>query len=143
MLSIREAGEADLPLLCECDAYAMSHESRRAELRRMLVQSCCLLAMAKDRPLGYAMLEHSFFGHGFIPLVCVAAAHQGKGIGLRLLSELERRCVTTKLFTSCNASNERAQRLFLRAGFARSGTIENLDEGDPEFVYFKAVPGQA
>jgi ribosomal protein S18 acetylase RimI-like enzyme len=137
MLSIREAGEADLPLLCECDASAKAHEWRRTELRRMLVQSCCLLAMAKDGPMGYAVLEYTFFGHGFIPLICVAAAHQGMGIGFRLLSELESRCITAKLFTSCNASNERAQRLFLRAGFVPSGTIDNLDAGDPELVYFK------
>ena len=109
----------------------------------MLAQACCLLAMAKDEPLGYAVLEYTFFGHGFVPLICVAAAHQGKGIGLRLLCELESRCITAKLFTSCNASNERAQRLFLRAGFARSGTIENLDEGDPEWVYFKAMAARA
>jgi ribosomal protein S18 acetylase RimI-like enzyme len=109
----------------------------------MLAQSCCLLATAENDPLGYAVLEFSFFGHGFIPLICVAAAHQEKGTGLRLLSELERRCRTTKLFTSCNASNERAQRLFLRAGFVRSGTIEHLDEGDPEFIYFKAVAAHA
>jgi ribosomal protein S18 acetylase RimI-like enzyme len=137
MSSIREAGEGDLGLLCECDAYAKAHESRRAELRRMLAQSCCLLATAKDEPLGYAVLEYTFFGHGFVPLICVAAAHQEKGIGLGLLFELERRCITAKLFTSCNASNERAQRLFLRAGFVRSGTIDNLDAGDPEIVYFK------
>lgn len=138
-LSFRQAREADLPLLCACDAYAQAHESRRLELRRMLAQSLCLLAMGKDEPLGYAVLEYSFFGHGFIPLVCVGAAHQGEGIGLGLLAELERRCSTAKLFTSSNASNDRAKRLFLRAGFVRSGTIENLDEGDPECVYFKTV----
>jgi len=27
----------------------------------------------------------------------------------------------------------------LKGAFVRSGTIENLDAGDPELVYFKAV----
>jgi len=29
--------------------------------------------------------------------------------------------------------------LFARAGFVPSGIIENLDEADPELIYFKAV----
>ena len=28
-------------------------------------------------------------------------------------------------------------------GFSRSGQIENLDEGDPEIVYFKRLPNKA
>ena len=136
----RRASEADLPLLHACDAYSKTHESRRLELRRMAQQGSCLLALAKGQPLGFAVLEYSFFGNGFVPLVCVASEHQGKGVGLSLLSEVERQCSTGKLFTSANASNERAQRLFTRAGFVRSGMIENLDEGDPEVIYFKVVP---
>ncbi|MCH8189974.1 MAG: hypothetical protein IIC80_01325 [Chloroflexi bacterium] len=28
-------------------------------------------------------------------------------------------------------------------GFSRNGQIENLDEGDPEIVYFKRLPNKA
>jgi hypothetical protein len=31
------------------------------------------------------------------------------------------------------------QRLLATLGFNRSGLIENLDEGDPELVYFKQL----
>ena len=31
------------------------------------------------------------------------------------------------------------QSLLSKLGFALSGVIENLDEGDPELVYFKRV----
>jgi hypothetical protein len=31
------------------------------------------------------------------------------------------------------------QSLLSRAGFVLSGVIENLDEGDPEIVYFRRV----
>jgi ribosomal protein S18 acetylase RimI-like enzyme len=58
---------------------------------------------------------------------------------LRLLREVEARCASPKLSTSANASNAAAQALYGRAGFARSGVIENLDRGDPEIVFFKAV----
>jgi ribosomal protein S18 acetylase RimI-like enzyme len=138
-LSFRRAAEVDLPSLIRCDAHALAYEARRLELRRMVQQGSCFLATASGRPLGFAVLEYSFFGQGFIPLVCVASEHQGKGVGLSLLLELESRCSTAKLFTSTNASNGPAQKLLVRAGFIRSGTVENLDEGDPEFIYFKAV----
>jgi ribosomal protein S18 acetylase RimI-like enzyme len=130
--SFRRAAEVDLPSLIRCDLYAL-------ELRRMVEQQFCILAAAGSQPLGFAVLEYTFFGQGFIPFVCVASEHQGKGVGLSLLLELESRCSTSKLFTSTNASNGQAQRLVVRAGFTRSGTVENLDDGDPEFIYFKAV----
>jgi hypothetical protein len=31
------------------------------------------------------------------------------------------------------------QELLSKAGFAKSGVIENLDEGDPEVVFFKRL----
>lgn len=134
----RWASESDLPLLHECDERSQVHESRRRELARAVQQRSCLLALA-DGPLGFAVLEHHFFGHGFVSLICVAPAHRGRGIGLQLMSQIERHCHTPKLFTSTNASNQPALRLFARAGFVSSGCIENLDEGDLECVYFKAV----
>ncbi len=138
-LSFRHATEADLPLLYACDAYAQSHEGRRHDLRNWVQQGSCILTMAKDAPLGFVVLDYGFFGHGFVPLVCVAGEHQGQGVGLALLAEVKRQCRTQKLFTSTNASNQRAQALLGRAGFVRSGMIENLDEGDPEIVYFKPI----
>ena len=138
--SFRRAVQADLPQLYECDPYSRVHESRRVELRRVVQQGSCLLALVNGQPLGFATLEYNFFGHGFIPLICVATEHQGKGVALALLVEVERQCLSSKLFTSTNASNGPAQRLFSRAGFMRSGIVENLDEGDPELIYFKAVP---
>jgi ribosomal protein S18 acetylase RimI-like enzyme len=90
--------------------------------------------------VGFAVLVYTFFSNGFIPLVVVAPLARRSHHGLALLADAERRCETTKLFTSTNRSNRAAQALFLRAGFVPSGQIENLDApGDPELVYFKAV----
>ncbi|WP_332862543.1 GNAT family N-acetyltransferase [Janthinobacterium svalbardensis] len=80
-------------------------------------------------------MENRFFGHGFVSLVVVAPGQQRRGVGLRLLAAAEAACQTEKLFTSTNASNGAAQRLFASAGFVRSGRIDHLDEGDPELVY--------
>lgn len=136
-LVFRPALDADLPQLYACDPYAQDHESRRSELRRMVEQASCIVAVEGGLLLGFAVLEYHFFGCGFIPLVCVAPAHRGKGVALALLTELAHRCVTPKLFTSTNASNAPAQSLFVRAGFMRSGIVENLDPGDPELIYFQ------
>ena len=108
-------------------------------MHRWVQQQSCFVAVIRNEPVGFVVLQYTFFGNGFIPLICVAAAHQRQGIGQFLLAQAERLCTTPKLFTSTNASNSRAQRLFGRAGFAASGTIENLDEADSELIYFKGV----
>jgi hypothetical protein len=45
---------------------------------------------------------------------------------------------TMKIFSSTNKSNRRMQEIFKANGFIQSGFIENLDEGDPEIIYFKS-----
>lgn len=135
----RTATKADLPALVECDAYAQSNEPRRLALGRWCAQGNILLAETKGQVLGFVVLEHSFFGHGFIPLLCVQALARRAGVARFLLAEAEHYCQTNKLFTSANASNEPAHALFDRTGFARSGTIENLEAGDPELVFYKAL----
>lgn len=139
-LSLRRADHADLPGLIACDVYAQAQEARRQELQHWVEQQSCFIALAGNESAGFVVLQQrAFFGHGFIPLVCVAEGHQRQGIGRFLLAQAERLCIGPKLFTSTNTSNIRAQGLFSRAGFVTSGRIENLDEADPELVYFKAI----
>ena len=52
---------------------------------------------------------------------------------------IESACPGEKLFTSTNESNAPMQRLCEKLEYVRSGRIENLDEGDPEIVYFKRL----
>jgi RimJ/RimL family protein N-acetyltransferase len=44
-----------------------------------------------------------------------------------------------KLFTSTNESNKPMQALLDQLGYERSGIVENLDEADPELIYFKEL----
>ena len=137
--TIRKAEPSDLAALVRCDAFATSSVHREEALQLAINQRSCLLVESDSELIGFIVVEHNFFGNGFIPLVCVAPQFQRRGIGLRLLAAAEEHCRTPKLFTSTNASNAAAQGLFARGGFVHSGTIENLDPGDPELVYFKLV----
>ena len=138
-VNCRLALAVDLPELLACDAYAQTRAERVDELKRWVTAGQCHLAVGAGHPLGYVVWDHSFFGQAFIHLVCVAEPHQRQGIGRLLLAHAEQQCGRHKLFTSTNASNIKAQRLLLAAGFVRSGCIDNLDEADPEWVFFKRV----
>ncbi|MCU5440364.1 hypothetical protein ABEW49_10895 [Bacillus anthracis] len=39
-------------------------------------------------------------------------------------------------FSSTNESNESMQKVFNTNGFIRSGIVENLDEDDPEIIFY-------
>ena len=95
------------------------------------------IAEEKATVLGFIVVNRSFFGQSFIHLICVSPHMRRKGLAKSLVSHVESLHSSHKLFTSTNASNLGAQKLFERMGFIRSGVIENLDGGDPEYVYFK------
>jgi ribosomal protein S18 acetylase RimI-like enzyme len=141
-ITVRAGAPSDHRSLVQIDEYAVSHFDRVSAIADALAAGECLVAESDQETLGYVVLNYTFFGYGFIPVIVVAAVHRRHGVGLRLLSEARSRCTSRKLFTSANASNIAAQGLFVRAGFTRSGIIENLDEGDPELVYFTPC-GQA
>jgi len=138
-LQIRIAEADDVPAMVLCDDYAQSHESRRWFLQATVAQQQCLAAVRDGSVVDFVVLTHGFFEQGFIPLIVVAETHRRRGIGLQLLRAAESRCRTPRLFASTNSSNVTAQRMLSKAGFVRSGTIENLDAADTEVIYFKRV----
>jgi ribosomal protein S18 acetylase RimI-like enzyme len=85
-------------------------------------------------------ISAEFFGHDFLALLFVASGHRRRRIATALVRAWEARAGSPKLFTSTNQSNVPMQRLCDGLGYVRSGLIENLDEGDPEVVYFKPNP---
>ena len=89
--------------------------------------------------LGYAVFDRSLFEQPFVALLCVSGSHRRLGIGSALMRYIGSICAEDKLFTSTNQSNMPMQNLCEQLGFIRSGYIENLDEGDPEIIYFKRV----
>jgi N-acetylglutamate synthase-like GNAT family acetyltransferase len=139
--SIRPASQGDLGWLIACDPYAGKSLARQKWLARAIVEGHVLLAEFRADVVGYVVLEYSFFGCGFISLVAVAPCARRNGHALPLLRAAELKCKKTKLFTSTNASNTSARALFLKAGFAASGKIENLDCRDAELIFYKSTAG--
>lgn len=136
---VRQAESDDVHALIELDTYAASHASRHVFIYDAVARQQCLVAVDAGRCAGFLVLTHDFFNHGFVQLVVVSPAYQRRGVALCLLAAAEAACKTPKLFVTTNASNAASQALIAKAGFIPSGSIENLDEDDPERVYVKFV----
>jgi len=135
-ISLRIGVTADLLGILFADPLCKCDPDRARLIQSSLARSECVVAVESDKVLGYVVLNYSFFGQAFVPLLVVAMANRRAGIGTQLIAEAETRCTREKLFASANESNESARRLFERCGFVPSGRIENLDETD-ELVYCK------
>jgi ribosomal protein S18 acetylase RimI-like enzyme len=142
-MQIRPAARDDLDEMVAADGAASADPGRREFLRKAIAESNALVAVASGALAGYAVLDHSFYGNAFLALLVVRADARRHGHGTALLRAAEARARTPKLFTSTNASNGAMQKLLERAGYERSGVIENLDSGDPELVYVRFLGGDA
>lgn len=137
--AFRPAVHDDFAQLLICDPYAQATPDRQMWLEAALEARQVKVIEHSEAVVGFAVIEHTFFGQAFVSLIAVAPAARRRGAALALLVELESACHSWKLFTSTNTSNIAAQKLFLRAGFLESGHIDNLDADDTELVYFKSV----
>lgn len=139
-MHIRAATAQDLPALCAIDTYALEHPGRREEIAAWIAEDACRVIELEGRVAGYGVLANHFFGQAFIELLMVGVSYRRLGIGLALVTSFQESCAGRKLFTSTNLSNHPMQSLLLKAGFRSSGYVDNLDEGDPELVFFYAAP---
>jgi ribosomal protein S18 acetylase RimI-like enzyme len=138
MRSIRKAVLEDIGFLSDCDRE-FGFGSRKEFVESASRRGGAYILEQEGKLIGVAVLEYTFFGHGFISLIYVSPAARRTGAGEMLLQYLVSICQTPKLFSSTNQSNHPMQALFAKAGFQPSGTIHNLDPNDPEIVYYKAV----
>jgi ribosomal protein S18 acetylase RimI-like enzyme len=139
MISLRLATANDIEAICSFDHIAQQETQRREFITRSVVAVHCHVAVAGDQIAGYGVLEHSFFGYAFISMLYVHPDYRRRGVGTKLMQHLQSLCSTSKLFTSTNLSNLPMQSLLARLGYALSGVVHNIDEGDPELIYFKPL----
>ena len=139
MVAVEEGSAKDLESLVEIDRGGLGSDERRRFLEEALGRGECFIANIDGRPVGFAVLDRSFFRQPYMSLLIVHPAHRRQRIGRALVHHLEAVCPSDKLFTSTNASNVVMQRFCKALGFVRSGIVENLDEDDPELIYLKRL----
>lgn len=139
MISTRDATSSDVEAMIRLDTIGPNDGERQEHIRSWVAAGNAVVAEVNGAVVGYAVIEYTFFGQGFITMLQVAEAHRRQGVARHLLTYLENACRTDKLFTSTNNSNEPMQKLMDAVGYSPSGTVYNLDEGDPELFYFKRI----
>ena len=139
MVTIRLAVGSDLERLVELDPLSATDPKRVPFIEHAVNSHICYVAGSEGRLVGYGVLSHAFYQYGFVEMLYIHPDFRRRRLGTTLMKYLEDHCRTEKLFTSTNRSNTPAQALFSSMGFAPSGEIANLDEGDPEMVYFKRL----
>lgn len=137
MISIRPAVSADIEALCSLDQIAQTNRERQQFIANSVSSGTCYVATNEAEVIGYGVLNYIFYGQGWIDMLYVAEGRRRQGAGKALIEHMQQQCRTTKLFTSTNLSNLPMQNLLTKLGFLISGRIDNLDEGDPEIIYFK------
>ena len=142
MHSIRLARAADIDAITVLHQAPRHDSDRAAFIRRSIAGKGCYVAIDGGLPIGYAVLEYSFYENGFVSVLYLDSRYRRRGIGEELMRHLENVCRTPKLFTSTNQSNTAMQSLLAKLDYVPSGVIHNLDEGDPELVYFKRLNRQ-
>ena len=138
-MKLRIAQITDADAIIAFDRVAASETARVQFIHDRIESSACYVAVIDAKVVAYAVLNYKFYDNGWIEMLYVHPQFQRQGIGSALIRCLIDVCRTPKLFTSTNQSNFSMQRLLATLEFARSGFIENLDEGDPELVYFKRL----
>nr|WP_234046944.1 GNAT family N-acetyltransferase [Streptomyces adelaidensis] len=123
-LQVGGADTSDWAALTKIDSVAAAgDQGRRAGIRRWCEHSVVLMTQDASGPLGYSVLEYSFFEQGFVTMLMVAPSARRRGVGAHLLTATETACTTAKLFTSANVSNHPMQHLLQRAGRCPVGLL--------------------
>lgn len=138
-MNIRDAKSSDLEAMYAVDHMAAEEGVQRQYIRKWVASGQAIVAVLDDVVCGYAALEYTFFNYGFITMLIVRKESRRNGVATELITQLQERCETEKLFTSTNESNKPMQALLQAMSFEPSGTVYNLDEGDPELFYVKRI----
>ena len=142
-MELRTATITDAAAIIAFDHVAALEPARVRFIHDQIKSSACYVAVIDANVVAYAVLNYKFYDNGWIEMLYVDSRFRRQGIGSALIRHLIDECRTPKLFTSTNQSNVPMQCLLARLEFDRSGFIENLDEGDPEWVYFRRLRDDA
>lgn len=138
MMNIVVAQLTDLHAIVKIDREVIGNTSRRDLIENAIKQGHCIVVKENDGFAGFLIYDTHFFECTFISLIIVSPEKRRRGYGSQMIDYLVRTSPTEKVFSSTNRSNLSMQKVFEANGFVESGIVENLDEGDPEIIYFKS-----
>lgn len=133
-----KANIEDLDKIMNIDCEVIGNTSRRDYIENAIELGHCIIAKNEDDIEGFLICDINFFECSFISLIIVSPSKRRKGNASLLMDYMMSISPTTKVFSSTNRSNISMQEVFHANGFIESGIVENLDEGDPEIIYFKS-----
>jgi GNAT superfamily N-acetyltransferase len=136
-IKVRLAGTRDRRAFVEVDPRVGSDLGRRDVVDAAIAARMCWLALRVTKPVGYGILSRKFFSRDFIELLYVAEEERRKGVGIAILKSIEGTVTSDRVFTSTNESNAPMRALLKQCGYEPSGTVDNLDPGDPELIFVK------
>lgn len=127
----------DLDKIIGIDCEVIGYTNRRDYIKNAIELGHCIIAKEEDAIVAFLVYDTTFFECVFISLIIVSPTKRRKGIASKLLEYMRRTSPTMKIFSSTNRSNISMQKVFETNGFVQSGFVENLDEGDPEIIYYR------
>ena len=129
----------DLDEIVNIDREVIGSNSRRKYIKKAIEEVRCVAIKNKFSFVGFLIFDTHFFDCSFISLIIVKPTERRKGYATSLIEFFISISPTKKIFSSTNQSNKRMQEVFKANGFIQSGFVKNLDEGDPEIIYFKST----
>lgn len=137
MKNVTKAQIEDLDKLVNIDREVIGDDRRRDSIKEAIEAETCIAVTEEDQIVGFLLYDTSFFGCSFISLIIVLSNKRRKGYASLMIEYMVSHSPTKKVFSSTNQSNVNMQNVFIKNGFIQSGKIENLDEEDPEIIYYK------
>lgn len=122
-ISFRRMGEADLDAVLTIERAAFSHPWSRRIFEDSLKAYECWLMFEGDRQVGHGVIN-VIVEEAHLLNITVHPQHQGRGLGLRLLTHLMQRArerQALECFLEVRASNRAAYRLYEHYGFNEIG----------------------
>lgn len=138
-IDISVANIDDFNSILDLDESVYGFRTRGKFIAESILRNECFKAGLNGKIVGFLILNYTFYENGFIGLLIVDDSYRRRQIGKKLMEYAESKCMTEKIFTSTNESNLPMQGLLSSCGYIKCGCINNLDEGDPELVYYKRV----
>ncbi|WP_273852144.1 GNAT family N-acetyltransferase [Guptibacillus spartinae] len=137
MYNVEKANITNLDEIVRIDSEITGNPNRRNFIKNTIESRRCIIVQESKNIVGCLTYDTNFFDCTFISLIIVSPSKRRKGYASLLLEYMINHSPTSKVFSSTNRSNVRMQKVFESNGFIQSGKIENLDEGDPELIFFK------